>query len=55
MKKKAKQEFDKRILETKKQAIKNNIDLAKKHGNKLTQNIDEKGNLIELIIQLKMY
>ncbi len=43
---KAKQEFDKRILETKKQAIKNNIDLAKKHGNKLTQNIDEKGNLI---------
>lgn len=43
---KAKQEFDKRILETKKEAIKKNIDLAKKHGNKLTQNIDEKGNLI---------
>tara|TARA_X000001036_G_scaffold431411_1_gene465663 strand:- start:45 stop:980 length:936 start_codon:yes stop_codon:yes gene_type:complete len=43
---KAKQEFDKRILETKKQAIKNNIDLAKEHGNKLTQNIDNKGNLI---------
>ena len=43
---KAKQEFDKRILETKKEAIKKNIDLAKKHGNKLTQNIDDDGNLL---------
>merc|ERR1711991_673188 len=42
----AKQEFEKRIKETRRKAIKDNIDLAKKHGNKLTQNIDEKGNLI---------
>ncbi len=42
---KAKQQFDKRILETKKAAIANNVKLAKKHGNKLTQNIDEEGNL----------
>jgi hypothetical protein len=41
----AKQEFDKRILEAKKEAIEKNIKLAKKHGNKLTQNIDKEGNL----------
>ena len=41
----AKQEFDKRILEAKKQAIEKNIKLAKEHGNKLTQNIDKDGNL----------
>lgn len=43
---KAKQEFDKRVMETKKQAIKENIKLAKESGNKLTQNIDKEGNLI---------
>tara|TARA_Y100000389_G_scaffold168329_1_gene173925 strand:+ start:2638 stop:3555 length:918 start_codon:yes stop_codon:yes gene_type:complete len=43
---KAKQEFDKRIIETKKEAIKENIKLAKESGNKLTQNIDKEGNLI---------
>ena len=32
---KAKQQFDKRILETKKAAIANNVKLAKEHGNKL--------------------
>ena len=37
--------FDKRILETKKAAIANNVKLAKEHGNKLTQNIDKEGNL----------
>ena len=42
---KAKQQFDKRILETKKAAIANNVKLAKEHGNKLTQNIDKEGNL----------
>jgi len=42
----AKVEFDKRVRETKKNAIKKNIELAKKTGNKLTQNIDEDGNLI---------
>lgn len=43
---KAKNYFDKRVLETKKQAIEENIRKAKETGNKLTQNIDEKGNLI---------
>jgi hypothetical protein len=42
---KAKQEFEKRILETKRKAIEDNIAMAKKTGNKLTQNIDEEGNL----------
>ncbi len=42
----AKVEFDKRIRETKENAIKENIKLAKKTGNKLTQNIDKEGNLI---------
>ena len=42
---KAKQEFEKRILETKRKAIKDNIAQAKKTGNKLTQNIDKEGNL----------
>lgn len=43
---KAKQEFDRRIKETKKKAIEDNIELAAKSGNKLTQTIDEEGNLI---------
>tara|TARA_B000000475_G_C15952651_1_gene429444 strand:+ start:146 stop:1060 length:915 start_codon:yes stop_codon:yes gene_type:complete len=43
---KAKQEFDKRVMETKKEAIKENVKLAKESGNKLTQNIDKEGNLI---------
>jgi len=42
---KAKQEFEKRILETKRKAIEDNIAMAKKTGNKLTQNIDKEGNL----------
>ncbi len=42
----AKVEFNKRVRETKEKAIKDNIELAKKTGNKLTQNIDENGNLI---------
>jgi hypothetical protein len=42
----AKQEFDKRVLETKRKAIEENIKLAKKSGNVLTQTIDEEGNLI---------
>lgn len=41
----AKQEFDKRVKETKKKAIEENIEKAKKSGNKLTQTIDEDGNL----------
>jgi len=43
---KAKQEFDARVKETKKKAIEENIRLAEKSGNKLTQTIDENGQLI---------
>ena len=41
----AKMEFDKRVKDTKFKAIKENIDLAKKNNNVLTQTIDEEGNL----------
>jgi hypothetical protein len=43
---KAKEDFEKRVKETKKKAIEENIKLAQKSGNKLTQTIDEEGNLI---------
>ena len=43
---KAKEEFDRRVKETKKKAIQENIDLAKKSGNVLTQTINEEGQLI---------
>jgi hypothetical protein len=42
----AKKEFEDRIRETKKKAIMENIEKAKKSGNVLTQTIDEEGNLI---------
>jgi len=42
----AKQEFEQRIRETKRKAIEENIKLAEKSGNVLTQTIDEDGNLI---------
>lgn len=42
----AKQEFDKRVMDTKRKAIEENIKAAKKSGNVLTQTIDEEGNLI---------
>lgn len=42
----AKKEFDKRVKETKKKAIQENIELAEKNKNVLTQTIDEDGNLI---------
>ena len=42
---KAKQEFDSRLRETKKKAIDENKKLASQTGNKLTQNVDDKGNL----------
>ena len=42
----AKEEFDKRIKDTKRKAIEENIKLAQKSGNVLTQTIDEQGNLI---------
>tara|TARA_B100002019_G_C21179737_1_gene553024 strand:- start:181 stop:1050 length:870 start_codon:yes stop_codon:yes gene_type:complete len=43
---KAKQNFDERIKETKRKAIEENIKNAEASGNKLTQSIDEKGNLV---------
>jgi len=43
---KAKEEFEKRIYESKRKAIEKNIEEAKKSGNKLTQTMDEEGNLI---------
>ena len=43
---KAKQEFEQRIKDTKAKAIQENIKLAEKSGNMLTQTIDEQGNLI---------
>jgi hypothetical protein len=42
----AKEEFDKRVMETKRKAIEENIKLAQKSGNKLTQTIDDDGNLV---------
>jgi hypothetical protein len=43
---KAKQEFDKRVKDAKKKAIEDNIKLAQKSGNVLTQTMDDQGNLI---------
>ena len=42
----AKEEFEKRVYEAKRKAIEENIEKAKKTGNKLTQTIDAEGNLI---------
>jgi hypothetical protein len=42
----AKKHFDERVIESKKKAIEENIRKAKESGNKLTQNIDENGNLV---------
>ena len=42
---KAKQEFDKRVLETKQNAIEENKKKAEESGNLLSQNIDKDGNL----------
>ena len=42
----AKKEFEERVRETKKKAILENIEKAKKSGNILTQTIDDDGNLI---------
>ena len=42
----AKQEFEKRVAETKRKAIEENVKIAKESGNKLTQNIDKEVNLV---------
>lgn len=43
---KAKEDFDKRVFDSKKKAIEKNVELAKKSGNVLTQTMDENGNLV---------
>jgi len=43
---KAKEEFEKRVKDSKKKAIEENIKNAQKSGNKLTQTMDEQGNLV---------
>jgi hypothetical protein len=42
----AKKEFEERVRETKKKAIMENVEKAKKSGNVLTQTMDENGNLV---------
>ncbi len=42
----AKQAFDNRVKKTKLNAIEQNMKLAQEHGNKLTQTINEKGELV---------
>jgi len=43
---KAKEEFETRVRETKQAAIEENVKIAEDSGNKLTQNVDEQGNLV---------
>lgn len=42
----AKNEFDKRVKDAKRKAIEENIESARKSGNKLTQTLDADGNLV---------
>ena len=42
----AKQEFEKRVLDSKRKAIEENVKRARETGNKLTQNINKDGNLV---------
>ena len=44
----AKEQFEKRVKETRENAIKDNIEKAKESGNKLTQTLNEKGELINV-------
>ena len=44
--KKAKEEFEKRLYEAKRKAVEENVRKAKASGNKLTQTMDENGNLV---------
>jgi hypothetical protein len=45
---KAKTAFDQRVKESKLQAIQDNMKSAEEHGNKLTQTINEKGDLVSI-------
>lgn len=44
----AKVEFDKRVKDAKEKAIQDNIEKAEKSGNKLTQTLNEQGNLVNI-------
>ena len=55
MKLDAKQQFEKRVLEAKRDAIEENKKLAKETGNKLTQNVDKMEILLVSIILLRMF
>lgn len=44
----AKNEFDKRVKEAKEKAIKDNINKAETSGNKLTQTLNDQGNLVNV-------
>ena len=46
--KRDKEAFEKRLREAKEKAIKENIKIAEETGNKLSQNIDENGNLYDV-------
>jgi len=46
--KRAKEVFNKRVIDAKKKAIEENKELARKTGNKLTQNITESGDLVSV-------
>lgn len=45
---KAKDEFEKRVKDAKEQAIKDNVEKAKDSGNKLTQTLNEDGDLVSV-------
>lgn len=44
--KEAKEEFQRRLYDAKRKAIQDNVEKAKKSGNKLTQTMDDQGNLV---------
>jgi len=44
----AKNEFEKRVKETKQKAIEENVENSKKYGSKLTQTINDQGQLVSL-------
>lgn len=50
--KKAKEEFERRLKETKQKAIQENIRKAEETGNKLSQNVDADGNLYDVNVGL---
>jgi altronate dehydratase len=50
--KKAKEQFEQRLKETKQKAIEENIKKAQETGNKLSQNVDKDGNLYDVNVGL---